>query len=262
MIILFSFFWGSFWALIIDRYIEYFEILKNKKTLTYCSYQRLNRLYLKKVFLGQSRCESCYAPISWYLNIPIVSFLMLGGRTKCCHQIIPKHLFLSEVCFLLMGVVNYYFVPNSLEQFVLLFAFSILILISVLDWRFMLIPDGLSYLLLWFGLLFSLFYEQAFLLPAMLGAVFAYLALKLLQLFYASVLRKNALGDADPLLAAAIASWVGADLLPYFFLGSSALAILLILFFRKKDDWTSKPFPFGPSLAFIGGTLIGYRFIS
>ena len=262
MIIIYILFWGSFWTLIIDRYTQYLDILKNKNTITVTSYQRLNRFFLKKAFLSRSRCGTCASVIPWYLNMPVISFLILKGRAHCCQKKIPKHLLVYEGCFLVVGLVNHYFVADPYIQIALLFAFSLLILIGILDWQFMLIPDSLSYLLLWLGLLFNLLFDQAFLLQSMMGVVFAYLVLKLLQIFYSYVLNKNALGDADPLLAAAIGAWIGVDWLPYFFLGASSLGILIIISFRKKDDWALKPLPFGPSLAVIGYGLTSYRFVS
>jgi prepilin signal peptidase PulO-like enzyme (type II secretory pathway) len=259
MIIVFSLFWGSFWILIIERYFEYLGILKNKKTITYPSYQRLNQLFLKRALCGRSSCNICSAPIPWYLNIPVQSYLFLQGRSKCCDKKIPKYLFIYEICFLMIGVANYYFVSNLYTQFLLLFVFSIMILIGILDWRYMLIPDSLSYLLLWFGLIFNLLFDQAFLWQSLMGVIFSYLALKLLQSIYLYGLKKNALGDADPLLVAAIAAWIGINWVPYFLLGASVLGIALIISVRQRDEWSLKPFPFGPSLVVVGYGLIMYR---
>lgn len=33
---------------------------------------------------GRSRCPVCAAPIGWYWNIPVLSFLLLRGRARCC----------------------------------------------------------------------------------------------------------------------------------------------------------------------------------
>jgi len=38
---------------------------------------------------GRSRCDHCQKKISWYDNIPVLSFLLLGGKSRCCKKQIP-----------------------------------------------------------------------------------------------------------------------------------------------------------------------------
>ena len=40
----------------------------------------------KSVVTPSSRCPQCEAPIAWYDNIPVVSFLILRGRCRHCHE--------------------------------------------------------------------------------------------------------------------------------------------------------------------------------
>ena len=96
----------------------------------------------------------------------------------------------------------------------------------------------------------------------MLGIVLAYGLLKLLQIYYLLVRRQQALGDADPLLAAAIAAWIGVYQLPYYLIVACVLTILLALGLRKKGTsiWQQQ-FPFGPALALAGLGFILYRLV-
>lgn len=46
---------------------------------------------------GRSRCDSCGYQLSWYDNIPLVSFICLGGKCRKCKKKIPIQHFVSEV---------------------------------------------------------------------------------------------------------------------------------------------------------------------
>ena len=120
--------------------------------------------------------------------------------------------------------------------------------------------DVLSYGVLWLGLAVHVLIERQSIDAYLLGIVLAYGLLKLLQIYYLLVRRQQALGDADPLLAAAIAAWIGVYQLPYYLIVACVLTILLALGMRKKDVsiWQQQ-FPFGPALALGGLGLILYR---
>ena len=67
------------------------------------------RLPRKKDFVsGRSRCPGCGAQIAWYDNIPILSFLILGGKCRRCGIAISWEYFIMEVatglCFVLVWI--------------------------------------------------------------------------------------------------------------------------------------------------------------
>ena len=145
-------------------------------------------------------------------------------------------------------------------QFSLLLLISLLLAITVFDFKTMLIPDVLSYGVLWLGLAVHVLIERQSIDAYLLGIVLAYGLLKLLQIYYLLVRRQQALGDADPLLAAAIAAWIGVYQLPYYLIVACVLTILLALGMRKKDvSICQQQFPFGPALALGGLGLILYQ---
>lgn len=51
----------------------------------------------KWVFGGRSMCVHCSAKLAWYDNIPLVSFIMLGGKCRTCKKNIPKDYFIVEL---------------------------------------------------------------------------------------------------------------------------------------------------------------------
>ena len=54
---------------------------------------------------GRSKCEFCRQKISWYDNIPLLSFLMLGGHCRLCHKKINPAHFLTELLAFLLGLL-------------------------------------------------------------------------------------------------------------------------------------------------------------
>lgn len=94
-----------------------------------------------------SRCPRCEMPIEPYDNIPVLSWLLLGGKCRNCHLPIspmyPIVEFLTGVFF----VLTYYTFGLSLPAFKLLFFGCLLIILIVTDIRVRMLPDAVN----WFG---------------------------------------------------------------------------------------------------------------
>ena len=110
----------------------------------------------------RSRCFSCGKTLRWFELIPVLSFLFQKGRCSNCHTKISKQYILVEILTgLIFLLVFIKIIPDFEECFTsflfacpirqgfftifYLFIFSILIAISVYDYRHKIIPDGLSY---------------------------------------------------------------------------------------------------------------------
>lgn len=106
---------------------------------------------------GRSRCDHCKKQISWYDNVPLVSFLILRGRCRHCHQpITTTHL----VVELLVGaLLVWWFWGGSLffqltqqplqilQPLFWLFVGILLVVIALADLRYWIIPDWAVWLL-------------------------------------------------------------------------------------------------------------------
>jgi len=122
----------------------------------------------ESVTRGRSICPNCKSKISWYDNIPLVSFLLLSGKCRKCKKKISfryplieiitalTFLFVSTVYFQCGSGINTIFPENSILCFwkeslgsyalpYLLFIASALIGIFVTDIEKQMIPDSLSY---------------------------------------------------------------------------------------------------------------------
>jgi hypothetical protein len=59
---------------------------------------------------GRSTCVHCLRELVWFENIPLISFIVLGGRCRTCRKRIPQHYFFVELvtAVLFFGVTWYH----------------------------------------------------------------------------------------------------------------------------------------------------------
>ena len=100
----------------------------------------------------RSRCPQCGTPIAWYDNVPILSWLLLGGRCRTCRARISLMYPVVElsVALLWLGAVIAYG-PTFTALRIAVFG-TVLLGIAITDARHFLIPDGFTV----FGLLWVL----------------------------------------------------------------------------------------------------------
>lgn len=204
-----------------------------------------------------SHCPKCKNTIRWFDNIPIISFFILKGRCRVCKNSISwRYPFvegLTGFLFLLVFLFNHhnYLIfsnfPFYLNLFKSLLFICLLIPVFFIDLEHQIIPDSLSYLMLIFGIIFSLLKSSFFssLLGIALGAGI-FLVIFYLSLFF---LHQAGMGIGDIKLAAAIGAYFGwkMSLLTFFlsFLVGAVVAVILLgIHFKGMKD----KIPFGPFL--------------
>lgn len=107
---------------------------------------------------SRSFCPTCKEPIPWYLNIPILSWLMLRGRSACCNTPISVRYWLVEVATaLLFGLVAWYFAVDDIITQALLCAWVAAMLATLCtDWEHMVVMPVLMVVAAAAGVLVSL----------------------------------------------------------------------------------------------------------
>jgi len=205
-------------------------------------------------FWGRSFCPKCKAKISWYDNIPVVSFFVLKGKCRKCRKpISPRYPLIelsSAMVFVGLGFAlkNALLWPYNLGAFLLpvyVVLFSTLIAIFVIDLETQLIPDGLVFFLLVLVAvgLFVFGKTPAFAhLAAGFGASF-------FLLFLTFITRGRGMGLGDVKLALPLGAMLGwpqvAVWLFLSFLTGGVFAILLLI--AKKASFGNR-IAFGPFL--------------
>ncbi len=232
----------------------------------------------------RSACPSCRRPIAWYDNIPVVSFLLLGGRCRRCREPIswryPAVEILTAVLFALAmqaeldrsGVAGG--APSLARVAVDCALLGALVVAAAVDFEFRIIPDEITKPGVVAGLLAcaavpalqrlplslaSLGIEGASarldaLATAVLGALWGWALLKAVQVFGELLFRKEAMGLGDVKLMAMLGAFLGPHAVTLiFFLGCCFGSVWGALqFLLTRDRYVA----FGPFLAMAAGVLI------
>lgn len=201
----------------------------------------------------RSACPSCGHKIGALENIPIISYLLLGGKCKGCKaKISMRYPLVEALTGALVGLIAYKFGYTTTTLFAWGFTLA-LIALTFIDFDTQLLPDDITLPLLWLGLLFNLNGGFTDLKSAVIGAILGYLILWSVYWLFKLVTGKEGMGYGDFKLLAAIGAWFGWQLLPAVILLSSVVGAIIgigLILFKGKGRSTA--IPFGPFLA-LGG---------
>ena len=200
-----------------------------------------------------SRCPHCGAGIKATQNIPVLSYLALGGKCAACEAPISiRYPVVEAVTAILWVLCGLQFgVSNALAGAMLLTA--VLVVLTAIDLDHQFLPDSLTLPLVWVGLLLNIDNTFVSLESAVLGAAFGYLCLWAVFWLFKIATGKEGMGHGDFKLLAALGAWFGLAALPTIVLLSSAVGAFLgvaLIVTGKQDRET--PMPFGPFLAGAG----------
>jgi leader peptidase (prepilin peptidase)/N-methyltransferase len=209
----------------------------------------------------RSRCPSCGAMITAWQNIPVVSYVILGGRCANCRQRISVRYPLVELLTAILAALCAWRFGFGWEALMAIVMSCFLVAISLIDADHQLIPDATVYPLLWLGLLMSLFHpmpgaDTLFIAPrdAIVGAAVGYLSLWSVYQLFKLVTGKEGMGYGDFKLLAAFGAWLGWwPALPAIIMLSAVVGALVgiaLIVFRGRDRQV--PIPYGPYLAAAG----------
>ncbi|MEI9751325.1 prepilin peptidase [Moellerella wisconsensis] len=192
--------------------------------------------------------------LGYVIILPLIMLLLL-------HQI-PQRLFsmptinvsykyLFLIFFIFIGWVLWY-EKNSITLFFLTFFFLLSMTLAIIDIKLLLLPDILTFPLLWGGLIFQLLIPQGNIALGIYGVLAGYLSMLFISSMMSWHYQQPQLGHGDLKLIAAYGAWLGVLKLPYLLLGAAVCGIIhyLWLFFRSQRR--SAAIPFGPSIVLSG----------
>jgi leader peptidase (prepilin peptidase)/N-methyltransferase len=197
------------------------------------------------VFPG-SKCPNCQTPIAWYDNVPVISWLVLGGKCRSCKAGISVQYPLVElVVAALWGLAVWHYGATLTALTAAVFG-TTLLGIAVTDARHYLIPDEFSLGGLVLGLLLSLRGGLDGLVMALIGAAVGFAVLYGVAVLGEKVFGKEAMGGGDIKMMAMVGAFVGwRGVLLTIFLG----ALLGTLVFVPLQLKQKMLVPFGIFLA-------------
>ena len=206
------------------------------------------------IVVPRSRCQQCGHQIRWYENIPVLSYLFLGGKCSACKTRISPRYPLVEIA---TGALFLYCVWRWGWTWTAAawcgFA-ATLVALTLIDWDTTLLPDDLTLPLLWSGLLAALLgWTSVPVDSAIWGAVAGYLSLWLVYWAFKITTGKEGMGYGDFKLFAALGAWFGWQALVPIVLMASVIGAVVGLGMKAMSALREGGVvPFGPFLA-LGG---------
>lgn len=200
-----------------------------------------------------STCPSCGHGIRAWENVPVISYLVLGGKCASCKAGISPRYPIIEAMTALFSVVTILVMGPSEAALWSLLLVWVLIALTVIDFDTQLLPDSMTLPLMWLGLILNYFGVLTEFSSAFWGAVAGYLSLWSVYWLFKLVTGKEGMGHGDFKLLAALGAWLGWELLPAVILLSSLVGAVVgisLMVFRKHGR--EVPIPFGPYLAAAG----------
>jgi len=213
-----------------------------------------------------SHCPICKHRIMPWQNIPILSWLFLGGKCANCKEPISIKYPLVEFFGLQLGFLSAIIAEpspwqdaNMAESLRLFWLMVTLIPIFAIDFKYLLLPDTVTVGGIALGFALSFFEGGIDWLDSLIGIVACGGGLFLFSFAISIMIKKEGMGFGDVKLFAGFGAIMGAELAYVALIIGSLLALAVIVPFRfiAKKDMT-KPLPFGPFLGL--GAPISYLF--
>lgn len=205
------------------------------------------------LLLPRSHCPKCNVQISWWQNIPVFSYIILRGKCSSCKSAISWRYPAIELLSSLLSVVVVLKFGTGLAALSVLILTWMLIVAVFIDFDHQLLPDNITFSLLWFGLLLNAY--GVFITPrdAIIGAAFGYLLLWSIAYIFKLIRKVEGMGEGDFILLAAFGAWVGWQKIPLILFASALMGgIIGVAMIILKKDKLNTPIAFGPYLAIAG----------
>ena len=204
-----------------------------------------------------SHCMTCGHDLSWYELIPVVSWLAQGGKCRSCGtKLSPQYPIVEALNGLMWLLTGLRFQGDWLLVLLYCILFSMLLTLSVIDWRTFTIPNGINLVILILGIVRVLMDRQNW-----LGYVIGMVAVGGTFLLLNLLTRGQGLGMGDVKLVGAAGLLLGLPkMVLAIIIGSLSGAIIHSVRMKHGAD---RRLAFGPYLAagiwlstLVGGPLI------
>ncbi len=200
----------------------------------------------ESVSFPASHCMSCNTPLKAWHNVPVFSWLFLRGKCAFCGAKISAQYPIIELLSGILFVLTALKFGFTFQAFGIAMVFAFLLALSVIDFRYKMVPDSLNLLALTFAI-FSVVSVGEF-VTHFTNALLLAGGFSLMRFYLSYAIKKEAMGEADIMIAATMGAVLGIKLaLVAVFL--SAILALPALILTRTDDEESEQLPFIPFLA-------------
>lgn len=224
----------------------------------------------RSVLFPRSHCPNCTAAIRWYDSIPILSYIFLGGKARCCKVKISFRYFMVEILTASAFLILFSAFGLKPKFFTYAVMVSGLIVATFVDFEIQEIPDEVSMGGLAIGLILAAAFPSVLnattKLDGFLNSIFGALAgggmIYAMGMLGEFAFKKEAMGGGDVKLLAMIGAFIGWKLtvLTFFLAPVFGSVVGITLKIRHGKD----VIPYGPylSLAAVCSIFFGEKILN
>jgi leader peptidase (prepilin peptidase)/N-methyltransferase len=203
------------------------------------------------IIFPASRCPHCRNAIRFYDNIPVISFILLKGRCRECHEKISFHYPLVELITAVLSLLLFWKFGLTFQYLFSFIFVCALMVITFIDLDHQIIPDVITLPGIPIFFLAAVFAMNLRFLDAFLGFLIGGGFLYGIAIIYEWVTKREGMGGGDIKLLAMIGAFLGWQSLLFVLLVSSLLgAVVGISLMMVKGQDMKYAVPFGPFLSF------------
>ena len=214
---------------------------------------------ISTTFPARSFCPHCQAQLSWYHNIPVFSWLFLGGKCAFCRKPIGIRYPLVELSSALAAILSLFLFDFSIAAVLAYVLFAAFIVITCIDYDHFMIPDVITFPLMGIGVLVALGNQYGILnlpLPFVanvyeggLGILAGAGSLYFVAKTYLLLRKREGLGLGDVKLLAVTGIFFGYEGAFFtIFIGSLVGSVFGLLMIAIGKKGAAQEIPFGPYL--------------
>jgi leader peptidase (prepilin peptidase)/N-methyltransferase len=199
----------------------------------------------------RSRCPSCGSQIAAYDNVPVFSWVLLRGRSRCCHEPISARYPITELILAVLYAATVMVLWGDVTEILLGLVFmTMLVAITVTDLEQRIIPNKILLVAAALAVLIAAVGDPGSLPQRLLAAAAAGGGLFLVALAY-----PRGMGLGDVKLAAVMGLFLGRNVAPAILIALLAGSLVgLTMIAREGAEARKRAIPFGPFLA-LGGVV-------
>lgn len=199
----------------------------------------------------RSHCPNCKNQLRFWENIPVLSYLLLGGKcSKCKIKISLRYPLVEVLTAIVFGIIYYYY-SLSIETILLMTFFSIVIIITFIDIDVQLIPNNLLIISSLPIIAFIFINQSNLYLSHILGAVLFALIFLIIGYIGKLIYKVDSMGMGDVKYALVIGLLLGWEKgITAFFITFFSAAIMILIMSLYKKISSRQRIPFGPFLSF------------
>ena len=192
----------------------------------------LRSLSNESIVFPASKCPKCSHKLYFWHNIPLVSYILLGGKCYFCKEKISMQYPIIELLTMILFGISFVKFGISVKTLFVLFWISAFIIMTMTDLKAKLVDCNIAIAVGVSGLIYNFIaFGKVGLLYAAVGMIVGGLILEVIARLGYLFVKQRAMGEADTYVAAALGAVFGKGILWVLLYGLIASMIIIVPMF-------------------------------